>query len=80
MGATKGIISHKINQMGLIPKRYAWQVGYGAFSVSKNRLPGVETYIRNQKIHHKTESFEEELKRFWALYGLDWIEDNPNEK
>ena len=39
---------------------FGWQDGYGAFTVSKSLVPDVETYIRNQREHHRVRTFEEE--------------------
>jgi len=40
---------------------FAWQEGYGAFSVSPSQVETVKTYIRNQPEHHKKRSFEQEF-------------------
>ncbi|MFA6222140.1 MAG: IS200/IS605 family transposase [Desulfomonilaceae bacterium] len=40
---------------------FAWQTGYGAFSVSCSDVGQVEQYIRNQQNHHKTFSFDDEV-------------------
>src|SRR4051812_25635272 len=32
---------------------FAWQDGYGAFTVSKSNLPELVSYIRNQREHHR---------------------------
>jgi len=40
---------------------FAWQNGYGAFSVSESRSPVVVRYIKNQREHHAKTSFEDEL-------------------
>ncbi len=40
---------------------FAWQEGYGAFSVSPSQLGRVKTYIANQPAHHRTRSFEQEF-------------------
>src|ERR1022692_1463457 len=42
-------------------KSFAWQIGYGAFSVSHSNLAEVEKYIANQEQHHRTVSFQEEF-------------------
>ena len=42
-------------------KIFAWQIGYGAFSVSHSNLAEVEKYIANQEQHHRTVSFQEEF-------------------
>ena len=36
-------------------KNFAWQDGYGAFSVSKSKVPDVVEYIKNQREHHRKE-------------------------
>lgn len=39
---------------------FGWQVGYGAFSVAQSNLKNTIAYIKNQKEHHKSQSFEDE--------------------
>ncbi len=39
---------------------FAWQEGYGSFSVSYSSLEKVVNYIKNQEEHHKVTTFEEE--------------------
>lgn len=73
MKQVKGAVSNKINKINLLPNRFKWQVGYGAFSVSESRVKGVQKYIQNQKEHHRQkETLEEELIRFWKIYGMKW--------
>ena len=38
---------------------FAWQVGYGAFSVSPSALEAVESYIHGQGEHHRTVTFQD---------------------
>src|SRR6516225_8802623 len=40
---------------------FAWQAGYGAFSVSQSNVPAVVKYIRDQEQHHRTISLQEEF-------------------
>jgi putative transposase len=40
---------------------FAWQLGYGAFSVSKSSVPQVLRYIANQESHHRRIAFREEF-------------------
>lgn len=56
-------------------KNFAWQGGYGGFSVSQSKADIVKQYIENQKEHHKTVSFKEEYVRFLEEYGIDFNED-----
>jgi REP element-mobilizing transposase RayT len=39
---------------------FAWQDGYGAFTVSKSNLPEVISYIQKQREHHRKRTFQEE--------------------
>jgi REP element-mobilizing transposase RayT len=43
---------------------FAWQTGYGEFSVSPMHVEPVQNYIRNQPEHHKQEDFQTEYRRF----------------
>ena len=49
---------------------FAWQDGYGAFSVSPTLLDKTSSYIRNQADHHKQRSFGEEYRLFLQVYGI----------
>lgn len=57
--ATSNFIKPKIPQ-------FAWQAGYGIFTVSESDVPKITNYIRTQKEHHKTQSVEDELAFFVA--------------
>lgn len=48
---------------GKFPLFEGWQDGYGAFTYSFKERDSVINYIKNQKEHHKTETFYEEFKR-----------------
>jgi hypothetical protein len=43
------------------PRRFAWQEGYAALSVSASHKDAVVRYICNQKEHHAKRTFKEEL-------------------
>jgi REP element-mobilizing transposase RayT len=49
---------------------FAWQNGYGGFSVSSSKVDAVVRYIENQKEHHKRMSYQEEVERFFKEYGM----------
>jgi REP element-mobilizing transposase RayT len=53
--------SRWIKSKGAQYRDFSWQNGYGAFSVACNKIDGVVQYIANQKEHHKTLTFKEEL-------------------
>lgn len=54
--------------------KFAWQSGYGAFSVSESNLNQVTTYIKNQKEHHRTKTFQEELKIILTKHSIPYDE------
>jgi len=66
----KGNTSHWINQLDLVRFKFAWQEGYGAFSVSESQLERVFQYIHNQKEHHSNKLFVDEYDEFIAGHGL----------
>ena len=69
----KGESSHWINQLDFINTKFAWQIGYGAFSVSESMVNDVEHYIKDQKDHHNKMTYEEEVELFIKKYGLKFI-------
>jgi REP element-mobilizing transposase RayT len=48
---------------------FAWQSGYGGFSVSPVHLEPVQEYIRNPAKHHHQEDFQTEYRRFCEKNG-----------
>jgi len=54
---------------------FAWQGGYGGFSVSQSKVDVVKRYIENQKEQHKTESVKDEYLKFLKEYGIEYNED-----
>ena len=51
-------------------REFAWQEGYGAFTVSPPSRPQVQKYIANQAGHHRVKSFREELVEFLEKAGV----------
>jgi REP element-mobilizing transposase RayT len=54
--------------------KFAWQDGYGAFTVSPSQLNKVERYIANQVDHHRKQTFEEEYLDLLRLSGVEFDE------
>jgi (p)ppGpp synthase/HD superfamily hydrolase len=52
--------------------RFAWQEGYGTFTVSPTARTGVQQYIANQEEHHRLKSFREELEEFLKQAGVPY--------
>ena len=53
---------------------FAWQDGYGAFSVSSSVINKTKEYIANQEEHHKKMTWQEEYKLFLDEYGVKYDE------
>jgi putative transposase len=53
---------------------FAWQDGYGAFTVSKSNPPDVIRYIESQSEHHQQPTFQEEYLDFLNKHGIDYDE------
>jgi putative transposase len=51
---------------------FAWQSGFGAFSVSPSQVAVVKNYIRNQAEHHKKRNFEEEFLLLLKKSGIEY--------
>ena len=51
-------------------KNFAWQEGYGAFSVSSSNISTVIKYIDNQEAHHGKISFEDEFISLLKKHGI----------
>lgn len=70
----------KANSSGWISRTFreaagfAWQEGYGAFTVSESQAPKVRRYIERQEEHHRSISFVEELKVILRAHGLPFDE------
>lgn len=58
----KSAASRFINESGLLPVRFEWQRGYGAFAYQKRMVPTLISYVRGQKEHHKRTTFLEEYR------------------
>ena len=53
---------------------FAWQGGYGAFTVSTSQLERVRQYVLNQEEHHRERSAREEYIELLKLAGVDYDE------
>ncbi|MCG3145685.1 MAG: hypothetical protein HONDAALG_03327 [Gammaproteobacteria bacterium] len=53
---------------------FAWQEGYGAFTVSASQIEVVKNYIANQEEHHRKKTFQEEYLGFLIQSGVEYDE------
>ncbi len=53
---------------------FAWQEGYGGFTVSASQLEKVRVYIQRQEEHHRTRTFREEYLKLLQRIGVEFDE------
>jgi len=53
-------------------RAFAWQNGYGAFSIGQSQLGSLKGYIARQKEHHRVKTFEEEFREFLKRYQIEY--------
>lgn len=70
----KGDSSKWIHDEFSFLRDFAWQDGYGAFTVSKSQLPEVVRYIQNQREHHENQTFKEEYLKFLERHEVEYDE------
>jgi putative transposase len=74
MQAIKGVSSKWVHDT--FPKHdlFAWQEGYGAFSIGISQIDATTTYIRSQPEHHRQKTFQEEFRAFLKKHGIEYDE------
>ena len=75
----KGSSSHFVNHVLKPPNVYfAWQEGYGYFSLGESQLPIAVSYVQNQKSHHTQQTTNAWLERTSDLdEGSSATSDGP---
>ncbi len=53
---------------------FAWQAGYGAFTVSASQVGKVREYVEGQEEHHRVRTFQEEFLAFLKAHGIEYDE------
>ena len=70
----KGGSSHWIKDTFPKMTYFAWQDGYGAFTVSESQLGAIREYIQRQAEHHRTKTFAEEYRAFLERHRIEFDE------
>ena len=68
----KSISSKWVHETFPEDQDFAWQSGYGAFSVSRSNVHEVAGYIERQVEHHRKVTFEEEFVAFLNRHGIEY--------
>jgi REP element-mobilizing transposase RayT len=53
---------------------FAWQAGYGVFSIGESGVGRVRRYIKQQKEHHRQSNFQEEYRDFLERNHVEFDE------
>ena len=70
----KGSSSRWVHETYANMAYFAWQAGYGAFSVSFSKIGHVKDYIAKQEAHHRKKSFQDEFREYLRAHELEWDE------
>ena len=71
---TKAKSSKWIKTLSPYYSNFAWQNGYGAFSVSPSILDKTINYIKDQARHHQLKSYQDEYKAMLEAYHIPYDE------
>jgi REP element-mobilizing transposase RayT len=63
-----------IKTQGAAYRKFHWQSGYGAFSVSQSHVEQVRRYILGQERHHRKVTFQDEDREFLKRYEVEYDE------
>jgi putative transposase len=74
VNAVKSNSSRWIHESSSQLRNFAWQEGYGAFSVSKSEQQRVIKYVGNQEEHHRKLTFKEELITLLDKHEIEYDE------
>jgi REP element-mobilizing transposase RayT len=74
VGDVKRSSSKWIKSKGRMLTKFAWQNGYGVFSVAQSDVDRVREYIAGQEEHHRKKTFQDEYRSFLKEYGIDYDE------
>ena len=66
--------SRRLSAQNMTAKHFAWQAGYGAFSVSESQISTVVHYIEEQEKHHRKMTFQDELISLLKKHNIEFDE------
>ena len=74
VGDIKRGSSKWIKTKGRMLTKFAWQNGYGVFSVGESEVERVRQYIVGQEDHHRKKIFQDEYRSFLEECGVEYDE------
>jgi REP element-mobilizing transposase RayT len=70
----KGASSRWIHETDNDMAAFAWQDGYGAFTLGVSQIADTVRYIEGQREHHRAKTFQEEYVHFLHKHGVEYDE------
>jgi REP element-mobilizing transposase RayT len=70
----KGGASAWVHEIFPRHRAFAWQEGYGAFSLGISQVDRTIAYIESQREHHRRKSFQEEFLAFLKKHHIEYDE------
>lgn len=74
VGEIKRGSSKWVKTKGRGVSKFAWQNGYGAFSISQPHVEAMRKYIARQEEHHRKKTFQREFRAFLKQYDVEFDE------
>jgi REP element-mobilizing transposase RayT len=72
LGTIKANSSKWVSDHEMKLRKFGWQEGYAAFTVSESQVPAVREYIRNQAEHHRKQTYQEEFVALLERHGIEY--------
>ena len=70
----KANFSKWVNEERFKLRKFGWQDGYAAFSVSESHVEAVRQYIQGQEQHHRGQSYQDEFRALIDRHGIEYDE------
>jgi len=70
LSLSDAVLEIKTSSSRWMGRSFAWQRGFGAFSVSASNVDAVVRYIRTQEAHHRKMSFDDEFIALLKKHGI----------
>ena len=74
IGKLKSSSSKWVKTKGVDLRKFAWQNGYGVFSVSQSHVERVRSYIQRQEEHHRRKTFQDEFRSMLNAFDVRYDE------
>jgi putative transposase len=74
MRSLKAGSSKWMNEEKMKLRKFGWQDGYAAFTVSKSQAPSVRKYIKSQERHHQRIGYQEEFLELLRRHDIEYDE------